>query len=388
VLVVAQIAGALALLATAGLAVRSANALVNGPQGYEPRGVLSFDVTLQDTRYAEPEKRRGFVRAVEAGLAELPGVESVAATNALPGRNGFSSRAIEIEGQPPVKGQEPPTVESRQATPGLFSTLRLPLETGRGLEATDTADTEPIAVVSRAMAERFWPGQDPIGKRFRLAGEDGEQPWLRVVGVSGDVIQQWVLRRNAPTFYRPLAQAPPQRLAFAVRAGGDPEALAAAVRRAVAAVDADQPVYRLSSMRRAISQSTIGLQYVAAIMAAFGVLALVLAVGGVYGVMAYRVSRRTLEIGVRVALGASRADVLRLTLGQALRLSAIGLAIGAVLALGASRALGSALRGAVAFDAGVLALVTALLAAVAVIAALVPARRALAIDPARALRAE
>ena len=387
-LVVAQVAGALALLATAGVAVRSADLLVNGPQGYEPRGVLSFEVALSDARYSEPETRRGFVREVEARLAELPGVEAVAATNTLPGRNGFTSRPIEVEGQPLVKGQEPETVESRSATPGLFSTLRLPLEAGRGLETTDTADTEPVAVVSRAMAERFWPGQDAIGKHFRLVGEDAAQPWLRVVGVSGDVIQQWVMRRNAPTFYRPLAQAPPQRLAFAVRAGGDPEALAAAVRRAVFAVDPDQPVYRLASMRRVISQSTIGLQYVAAIMAAFGVLALVLAVGGVYGVMAYRVSRRTLEIGVRVALGASRADVLRLTLGQSLRLSAVGLATGAVLAFGASRALGSALRGAVAFDAGVLGLVTALLAAAALVAAFIPARRALAIDPARALRSE
>ena len=263
VLVVAQVAGALALLATAGVAVRSADALVNGPQGYEPRGVLVFDVPLSDARYSELEKRRVFVREIEARLAELPGVERVAAANTLPGRGGYSSRPIEVEGQPLAKGHEPPS----------------------------------------------------------------------------DVIHQWVLRRNAPTFYRPLAQAPPQRLSFAVRASGDPEALAAAARRALAAVDPDQPAYQLRSMRRSIAQSTIGLQYVAAIMAAFGVLALVLAVGGVYGVMAYRVSRRTLEIGVRVALGASRADVLRLTLGQALRLSAIGLVIGAGLAYGASRAL-------------------------------------------------
>ncbi len=387
-LVVAQVAGALTLLATAGVAVRSADALVNGPQGYEPRGVLAFDVILSDAHYSEPEKRRSFVREVEARLAELPGVERVGAANTLPGRGGFSSRPIEVEGQPLAKGHEPPSVESRAATAGLFDTLRLPLERGRGIVATDTEDTEAVAVVSRAMAERFWPGQDPIGKRFRLAGDDGGAPWLRVVGVSGDVIQQWVLRRNAPTFYRPLAQAPPQRPAFALRASGDPEGLAPAVRRALAAVDPDQPVHLLRSQRRSIAQSTIGLQYVAAIMAAFGVLALVLAVGGVYGVMAYRVSRRRLEIGVRVALGASRADVLRLTLGQALRLSAVGLVIGAGLAYAVSRALGSALRGAVAFDAGVLGLVTAVLAAAALVAALIPARRALAIDPARALRAE
>ena len=386
-LVVAQVAGALSLVATAGVAVRSADALLNGRQGYEPRGVLAFDVALSDARYSEAGKRRTFVREVEARLAELAGVEGVGAANTLPGRGGFSSRPIEIEGQPLARGQEAPIVEARSATPGLFDTLRLPLERGRSLEETDTADTDAVTVVSRSMAERFWPGQDAIGKRFRLAGEDSASPWLRIVGVTGDVIHQWVLRRNAPTFYRPLAQAPPQRLAFAVRAGGDPEALAAAVRHAVAAVDPDQPVYQLRSLRRSIAQSTIGLQYVAAIMAAFGVLALVLAVGGVYGVMAQRVSRRTLEIGVRVALGATRVDVLRLTLGQALRLSAIGLLLGAGLAYGTSRALAATLRGAVAFDLGVLALATALLSAAALAAAFIPARRALAVDPARALRA-
>jgi ABC-type antimicrobial peptide transport system permease subunit len=202
------------------------------------------------------------------------------------------------------------------------------------------------------------------------------------------VIHHWVLKRNAPTFYRPLRQEPRQQLAFALRTSGDPEALAKGARGVMAALEPDQPAYDVRTMRSLIGRSTIGLQYVAAIMAAFGVLALVLALSGVYGVMSYRVSLRTLEIGVRVALGASRAEVLKLTLGQASRLAGIGLVLGGVLAAGAGRALSAALHGAVAFDGGVLAALTVALAAATLLAAFVPARRALAIEPARALRAE
>lgn len=388
VLVVAQLTAAVVLVATASLAVRSADNLLNGPQGFEPRGVLVFDVALSEARYPEPEMRRGFVRDVTARLSELPGVSAVAVANMLPGRGAYSSRPVEIEGQPLAEGSEPPQVEARSVTPTLFETLRLPLLQGRGLEPGDDEDAPGVAVISRSMAERFWPGLDPIGRRFRVARKDEDAPWLQVVGVSGDVIHQWVMRRNVPTFYRPLAQDPRFGLAFAVRTGGDPEALAGPVRRALRAVDADQPAWDLKSLPRSIAQSTIGLQYVAAIMAAFGVLALVLAVSGVYGVMSYRVSRRTLEIGVRVALGASRFDVLGLTLGQAARLSMLGLLLGSGLALAAGRFLSSTLRGAVAFEPAVLAGVTALLAVAAFVAAWVPAQRALRVDPARALRSE
>jgi putative ABC transport system permease protein len=387
ILVVGQLAAALALLVAAGDAGRSARALIDGPQGYEPQGVLAFETTLSDARYSEPEQQRRFARELEGRLAELPGVASVAATNSLPGRNGYTTRGVEIEGQPLAEGSDPPQVEARSVTPDFFVTLRLPLVSGRGLEAADQEDSLAVAVVSRAFAERFWPGQDPIGKRFRMAA-GGQQAWMSVVGVSGDVIHQWIMRRNEPTFYRPLAQAPTQYLTFALRTSGDPDALAPAVKRALAAVDPDQPAYQLKSLPRSIRQSTIGLQYIAGIMVAFGVLALVLAIGGVYGVMSYRVSRRTLEIGVRVALGATRGDVLRLTLGQALRLSAVGLVLGSGLGWAASRALASVLRGAVTTEPRVLAAGVLLLGTAALVAAWIPSRRALAIDPARALRSE
>jgi putative ABC transport system permease protein len=182
-LVVGQLTAALALLVAAGVAVRSAAALLHGPQGYEPRGVLAFEVTLSEARYSDPQKQRSFARDVTARLAALPGVASVAVTSSLPGRGGYSSRPIEIEGQPPLApGAEPPKVEARVATPALFETLRLPLLRGRGLEPADRDHARPVAVVSRSLAERFWPGQDPIGKRFRVVSADAETAWLSVVG--------------------------------------------------------------------------------------------------------------------------------------------------------------------------------------------------------------
>jgi putative ABC transport system permease protein len=202
------------------------------------------------------------------------------------------------------------------------------------------------------------------------------------------VIHQWVTRRNYPTMYVPMRQDARTRLAFAIRTTGDADALGPAVRRALMDVDPDQPADRVMSMHRAIRVGTIGMQYVAGIMLAFGVLALVLAVSGVYGVLSYRVSLRTAEIGVRMALGATRGNVLSLTLGQALRLAAVGLGIGVVLALGMGRMLSSALRGAVASDPVLLGAVTVALALASLAAAWVPARRAMAIDPAVALRSE
>jgi len=385
-LVVVQVAGALALVASAGFALRSASALLNGPQGFDPDSMLTLTVVLSDRGYGDADKQRAYARDAEARLAELPGVTQVAVTSALPASNNWQTRPVEIEGEPLREGVEPPALDVRFVSLGYFETLRQPLVAGRGFTGGDDEMSQAVAVVSRAMAERYWPGRDPLGRRFRVVGEN--EPWVTIVGVTGDVIHHWVLKRNAPTFYRPLRQAPRQALSFALRTKGDPEALAGAARATLAALDPDQPADDVRSMRSLIARSTIGLQFVAAIMAAFGAIALVLALSGVYGVMSYRVSLRTLEIGVRVALGASRADVLRLTMGQALQLAALGLVIGCGLAVAAGRALSAALRGAVAIDAGVLGALTVGLAAAALLAAFVPARRALAIDPARALRAD
>ena len=387
-LVVFQMAAALVLMATAGLAVRSARDLLRGPQGYDPDRLLTFEVRLNEHTYAEPARRLTFVRDVRERLGRLPGVTDVTTANVLPARNGNNWQGVEVEGQPLAKNADPPSVDARWVEPNYFATMRLPVLQGRGIEEADVETSQPVVVVSRSFAQKFWPGQDAIGRRFRTVDPASETPWLTVVGISGDVVHQWVMRRNWPTMYRPMRQEPRLRLAFAMRTTGDPDALMPAVGRALKDVDPDQPADDVMSMRRAIARGTIGIQYVAGIMSAFGVLALVLALSGVYGILSYRVSLRTTEIGVRMALGATRRDVLALTLGQAARLSAIGLAAGAVLAFGMARVLSSALRGAVASDPGMVALTTAALALAALVAAWVPSRRAMGIEPAMALRSE
>ncbi|HET9317358.1 MAG TPA: FtsX-like permease family protein, partial [Vicinamibacteria bacterium] len=388
VLVVVQMAAALVLVATAGLAVRSSLALLNGPQGYDPERLLALNVGLSEREYKEPQKRLDFVRDASARFAALPGVTGVTAANVMPARNGNNWRGVEIEGQPLPKDTDPPNVDARWVEPNYFAVMRLPLLEGRAIEERDDADAPRVAVVSRSFAQRFWPGQDALGKRFRTATREGDQPWLTVVGVCGDVIHQWVTRRNYSTMYVPMRQEPRTRLAFALRTTGDPDALGPAVRRALMEIDPDQPADDVLSMKRAIHRGTIGIQYIAGIMAAFGVLALALAVSGVYGVLAYRVSLRTVEIGVRMALGATKGNVLSLTLGQALRLAAVGLGLGVVLAFGMGRMLSSALRGAISSDPALLAVVTFALALAALAAAWIPARRAMRIDPASALRSE
>jgi putative ABC transport system permease protein len=385
ILVVAQVAGALALVVVAGLAVKSARTMFLGPQGYDPEHLLTLQVSLPESRYRGPDERRAFARAAEERLGSLPGVTRIAFANLLPGRSNYS-RPIQIEGEPAVDRSDPPMADDRAVSTGYFETLRLPILAGRGFDANDDERGRPVAVVSRSLAERYWPGRDPLGRRFRVGDDTG--PWLTVVGVSGDVIQNWFARRNFPTYYRPWTQDPRSSLAFAARTAGDPEALGPAARLAISAVDPYEPASEVWSMRRSLALATIGLQYVAAIMAVFGALALVLAVSGVYGVMAYRVSLRRLEIGVRVALGASTADVLHLTMAQALKLTATGLLIGGATGVAVTRLLSSVLMGSLPFDAATFFAATLLLALAALLAAYVPARRALAIDPAQALRAD
>ena len=387
-LVVSQIAAALALVLVASLAARSAWTLIEGPQGYDPENLLALSVSLPEGKYADEETRRTFVRESLARLGEMPGVAAVAATNVLPSRNSNSGRRIRVEGDTTKEDSELLVADSRAVSPDFFETMKLPLYSGRVINARDdnSPGALPVAVVSRSFAERHWPGLDPLGRRFRAG--DADTPMVTVVGVCGDVVHQWFGRRNYPTYYRPYAQEPRLSVSFAVRTTGDPEALSQDARRALAGADPFQPAFGVASMRRWIGVSTIGLRFVASIMTVLSGLALLLALTGVYGVMAYRVSLRTLEIGVRLVLGATRGDVLRLTMGQAAWLTAGGLTLGGAAGVGLSRLLSNLLQGAVAVDVWTVLGFSSLLASAALLAAYIPARRSLSVDPARALRAE
>jgi len=385
-IVVAEIAIALPLLVAAGLGVLGTNRYLNGPQGYNPDGLLTMRLVLPDRTYPDADSRRRFVEKAMDAVAAAPSVTQAAIVNNPPAAGSNSSRSLEIEGHPAPDPKNLPEVDSRLMTPGYFSVMQIPVVRGRGFTTADRQDTAAVAIVSESMARKYWPaGEDPIGRRIRLGS--GEN-WVTVVGVCGDVIQDWFMRRNAPTVYRPYTQAPSDFFGVMVRTSGDPASAAGAVRQALLRVDPNQPVFDLMTMRRSLHERTIGLQYLAAIMGTFAILALVLAAVGLYAVIAYLVAQRRHEIGLRIALGATARDVLRLTVGQAFRLTVLGTAIGLALSVALARLMETALLGIATSDATVFGAFAAVLMAVALTAGYLPARRATAIDPMVALRAE
>jgi putative ABC transport system permease protein len=382
-IVIAEIAIALPLLVAAGLGVLGTNRFLNGPQGYDPDGVLTMKIVLPDRTYPDDAARRTLVERTVREVAAVPGVTHAVVVNNPPASGSSASRAIEIDGHPAADPKNLPSVEYRVITPDFFDVLRVPLLKGRAFNTADRDTTAPVGIVSESMAAKYWPGEDPIGRRVKV-----RDTWVTVVGISGDIIHDWFIRRNVPTIYRPYSQSPSDYFGVMVRTAGDPASLGSAVRQALLRVAPDQPVFEMMTMRRQLHERTIGLQYLSAIMATFAVLALFLAAVGLYAVIAYLVAQRRHEIGLRIALGASAANVVRLTVGQAFKLTLIGTAIGLALSIALARVMEAALLGIATSDAGVFAGFAAVLMAAALLAGYLPARRAAAIDPMIALRAE
>ena len=378
VLVVFEVAMALTLLVASGLSIQGTMRMANADQGYDPDGLMTMEIALPESRYEEDEARLQFYRSVLSGVRALPGVVAADAVNILPSTGSNTSRSIEIEGEPVENVSERLTAHYRVATAGHLETMRIPIVQGRGFGSEDRGDTAPVAVVSERFARRSWPGEDPLGRRFRYGTEER---WLRVVGVSGDVLHDWFLQEPQPTFYVPMEQAPRLGMFLAIRTLRAPEEVTAGVRAQVLRADANQPIFNARTMRTVVSERLIGLKYAATIMGIFGAIALVLSAVGIYGVMAYSVSRRTHEIGLRVALGAAHRDVLQLTVGQALRTAAWGIGIGLVLAFFIGRLMESTLFGLVQLDGVTFAALASTLAFVSLLAAYIPARRALASRP-------
>jgi len=382
-IVIAEIAIALPLLVAAGLGVIGTNRFLNGPQGYDPAGVLTMKLVLPDRTYHEAASQRRFAdRAIDA-LRTVPGVESAAIVNNPPASGGNSSRPIEVDGHPAADPRNLPVVDNRVATPDYFEVMRIPIQRGRAFTTADRDGTAKVVIVSEAMAKKYWPGEDPLGRRIKVENEQ----WT-VVGICGDVIHDWFLRRNNAAMYRPIDQAPSDYFGIVLRTDGDPTRIAGAARQALLRVDATQPVFDMMPMRQALHERTIGLQYLAAIMTVFAALALLLAAVGLYAVISYLVAQRRHEIGLRIALGASSADVVRLTVGQALNLTIVGTLIGLALSIALSRLMEAGLLGIASSDARVFVVFSSVLVTVALLAGYLPARRAATIDPMIALRAE
>jgi putative ABC transport system permease protein len=362
--------------------------LLTVEMGFDRTHVLTFHVALPEGKYKKDDQVLGYYDRALRVLQALPGVQSVACVTSLPSGWSWNWTEYTAEGAPPALPGETPTAISQVVSPNFFATLRVPIVEGRTLSAEDTSTSTPVVVISESMARRNWSGQSAIGKQVKLGQPDGHEPERRIVGVVKDIRPRLFDNDPAPTTYVPATQIPTSATAFVIRTSTDPGNLAAGVIAQIRNLDPDTPAYDVRSLEQVISDNASGVESSARMMAIFGVVALTLAAAGIFAVMAYSVAQRTHEIGVRMALGAQRADVLRLVVASAVKMAAVGLAIGIGVAVFLARVLSSALFGVVQVDASVFILLTAVLAAVAGASAYVPARWATKVDPMQALRYE
>ncbi|HET9795933.1 MAG TPA: ABC transporter permease [Thermoanaerobaculia bacterium] len=386
-LVAAEMALALLLLAGAGLLVKSFANLVRVDPGFRPDHVLTFDLSL-DAKYKDPASRSAFYRDLLARLDRIPGVRASGAVFCAPLSTSSFSSSFTVEGAPVAKSDEP-SMNLRVVSPDYFSTMRIPLVAGRLFTDHDRRGGQRVLLITRSAARRFWPNGDAIGKYLRMGARPvKENVEGTIVGIVGDTRDESLSEEPAPAAYFPLDQVGVSGLTVVVRTVQRPETAGRAVRDAVGRMDADLPVVGMTSMEEVVSRSVSAPRFYAFLLAVFSAAALALAAIGIYGVLSYAVAARTREIGVRIAIGARRRDVVAMVLGGAARLAGIGLAAGLAGALLLTRLLSGILFGVKPFDPATYAAVSGILFAVALIAALLPARRASSIDPMAALRQE
>jgi len=381
VFVVSEVALAIALLAGAGLLVKGFDRLQSAPLGFDTDDVLTLRTTLPTGTYSDPAGQWRFTEQVVRRLGELPGVVSAGATSILP-TTGNTATYYHVEGEDASDGERQ-VVSYRSVTADYLATVGIPLLRGRGFASGDVADAPLVAIVNQAFVRRHWPDGDALAKRLVL--QSGTRD---IVGVVRDAREWGGETEPRPMVYLPGAQLPFRNLGIALRAAGDPVALAGPARAAVLALDPDQPVFDVMTMARRIALDNQGNGVVARIMGVLSAIALVLAVVGVYGVMSYNVSQRTQEIGIRMALGAAARDVLNLVLRQSARVVGIGTVLGILLALGLSRGLSIFLFGVSPFDPLTFGTAVLALAVAALVASYLPARRATRTDPLVSLRTE
>ncbi|HVG32681.1 MAG TPA: ABC transporter permease [Pyrinomonadaceae bacterium] len=388
VLVVAEIAISLLLLIGAGLLVKSFVRLQNVSPGFDPHNALTLNIFLPGTKYTEDDQARAFFDQAEARIRSLPGVESVGMTSNLPVSGGFDTVSFYVEGQPVSAREDVPDLERYTINEDYFRAMGIPLKSGRPFAAEDRAGSTPVAIVSETAARRFWPNESPLGKRINTDIDDPESPWRTVVGVVGDVRHYALDIEPTAQFYLPYRQGPQSYMALVVRTSNRPENQINAVREQIWAIDKDQPIFNVKTMEEFVARSVAQRRFTMLLLGLFAGVALLLAVIGLYGVMAYTVAQRTHEIGIRMALGAQTGDVLRMVLGQGMAMVMVGVVIGLAAAFALSRLISSFLYGVSATDPLTFVGVPLVLCAVAALASYIPARRATRVDPMVALRYE
>jgi putative ABC transport system permease protein len=384
VLVVSEVALALVLLVGAGLMVKGFDHLLAKYPGFEEYGVLSARITLAENKYSEKRLRANFYAQALDRLSTIPGVESASAVRFVPNGWAWQSSTFTVENAS-ERRNELNYAGMQAISANYFSQLRIPMRQGRAFESQDGQDSQFVVIVSESVARRLWPAGDAVGHAIRFHARDSLRT---IVGVVADIDQSTMSEHSWPTAYVPIAQAPPMSATFLLRTERDPFAIAADARQAVSAVDPFEALYDFRTLRQLSTDNSSGIAFSAHMMMAFGVIALMLAAAGIYAVMAYTVNQRVHEIGVCMAIGAQRGDVLRMVLGDSLKLTAIGLAAGLPLAIGLSHVMAGFLIGVVRLDIFTFGVFAATLALVAAGAGYIPARRATRVDPMVALNCE
>jgi putative ABC transport system permease protein len=384
-LVVVEIAMALVLLVCAGLLIKSFSRLQGVNPGFNPKNVLVTGIGLPQSKYREDTQRVAFYNELLAGISTLPGVQAAGVTQSLP-LGGDYLLGFYIQGRPPYKPGEQPSTNYYAVSPDYFKAMGIPLLRGRIFNDRDVQGAPRVAIINESMAKRFFADEDPIGKGIHVT--NGPETFREIVGIVGDV-RQYGLDRTPPVqTYEPHMQAPFSGMSVVVRTAGDPTNLSAGVRGQVKTIDKDQPVSNIRSMEQIVSQSVADRRFSMLLLGIFAAVAMILAAVGIYGVMAYSVSQRTHEIGIRLALGATARDVLRLVVGQGMVLAIVGVIIGLAASFAVTRLISTMLFDVSTTDAAIFFGIPLVLAAVALMACLIPARRATRVDPLVALRCE
>jgi putative ABC transport system permease protein len=392
-LVVSEFALSLMLLISAALLIRSFMRLQDVDPGFRTDNILTAHLWLPQPNkpdtgpYFKHTTRLAFFNEVQQRISTLPGVESASWTTRLPMEGTTPPIGITVEGQD-MESAGVNTVHFSVSSPDYFKTLGIPLLKGRSFTEQEDEKAPGVVIVSQSMAEKFFPNQDPLGKRIRLGGRQSQAPWLSIIGIVRDIKTQGLDIESRPQVYRSIKQASTLSFALAIRTSADPNTLAEAVRREVRSVDPDMPVFGIKTMEEVVSAAMVQRRFAMVLFVVFAFIALALSSVGIYGVMAYMVTQRTHEIGVRMALGASPKDILKMIISHGLTLTVCGAAIGLTGAAILTRFLASLLFAISATDIATFAAMTVLLEFVALASCYIPARRAMKVDPMVALRYE